>query len=369
MTLVGCDLHSRKQQVAVLDTRTGELVEQELVHEGDAVERFYSALPPPVTIGIETTGYTQWFHALMRQLGHTVVVGEAAKIRAMVVRKTKTDRRDARHLLDLLQHDRFPAVWIPDPDTRDRRALIAPRVRLVRMRTVVKNGLQAIALNQRLALHSALWTQRGLTQLKALALPPHTTRRRDDSLALVAWLTTQIDQLDAHIATVASADPRVQLLLTHPGVGPLTALTTVLVLGPLARFPDSKHVVSYVGLAPAVNASADKQRLGKITKQGNPCSGGCWARPRRSLPGRTTSCGAATSASCIDGAGPRPRSPWPASSSCVSTSCCAIRLTTRNSGAAAGRPDPINSRSPSCNARPDRGPLPKADVPVRAFSR
>jgi transposase len=269
MTLVGCDLHSRKQQVAVLDTRTGELVEQELVHEGDAVERFYCALPPPVTIGIETTGYTQWFHALMHQLGHTVVVGEAAKIRAMVVRKTKTDRRDARHLLDLLQHDRFPAVWIPDPDTRDRRALIAHRVRLVRMRTVVKNGLQAIALNQRLALHSALWTQRGLTHLKALALPPHPTRRRDDSLALLAWLTTRIAQLDAHIATVASADPRVQLLLTHPGVGPLTALTTVLVLGPLARFPDSKPVVSYVGLAPAVTASADKQRLGKITKQGN----------------------------------------------------------------------------------------------------
>ena len=83
MTLVGCDLHSRKQQVAVLDTRTGELLEQELAHDGDAVERFYRALPPPVTIGIETTGYTQWFHALMHQLGHTVVVGEAAKIRAI----------------------------------------------------------------------------------------------------------------------------------------------------------------------------------------------------------------------------------------------------------------------------------------------
>ena len=125
MTLVGCDLHSRKQPVAVLDTRTGEFVERELAHDGDAVERFYRALPPPVTIGIETTGYTQWFHALMHQLGHTVVVDEAAKIRAMVVRKTKTDRRDARHLLDLLQHNRFPAVWIPDPVTRDQRALIA----------------------------------------------------------------------------------------------------------------------------------------------------------------------------------------------------------------------------------------------------
>lgn len=269
MILVGCDLHSRKQQVAVLDTSTGEVLEEELAHDGDAVERFYRALPPPVTIGIETTGYTQWFHALMHRLGHIILVGEAAKIRAMVVRKTKTDRRDARHLLDLLKHDRFPSVWIPDPDMRDLRALVAHRVRLVRMRTMVKNGRQAIALNQRLALRSTLWTLRGLAQLRALALRPHTTRRRDDSLELLAWLTTRIDHLDDQIAAAGEADPRARLLLTHPGVGPLTALTTVLVLGPLARFPDSKHVVSYVGLAPAINASADKQRLGKITKQGN----------------------------------------------------------------------------------------------------
>jgi transposase len=269
MTLVGCDLHSRKQQVAVLDTITGEVLERELAHDGDAVEQFYRALPRPVTIGIETTGYTQWFHALMHRLGHTVLVGEAAKIRAMVVRKTKTDRRDARHLLDLLKHDRFPTVWIPDPGTRDLRALVAHRVRLVRMRTMVKNGLQAIALNQRLALRSMLWTQRGLAQLRALTLPAHTTQRRDDSLELLTWLTVHIDQLDERIATVAADHQHARLLLTHPGVGPLTALTAVLVLGPISRFPDSKHVVSYVGLAPAINASADKQHLGKITKQGS----------------------------------------------------------------------------------------------------
>jgi transposase len=127
MTLVGCDLHSRKQQVAVLDTDTGEVLEQALLHEGDAVERFYGALPRPVTVGIEATGYALWFHALMQKLGHTLLVGEAAKIRAMVVRKTKTDRRDTQHLLDLLKHDRFPTVWMPDPATRDLRGLIAHR--------------------------------------------------------------------------------------------------------------------------------------------------------------------------------------------------------------------------------------------------
>ncbi len=94
MTLVGCDLHSRKQQVAVLDTETGEGLEQELLHEGDAVEHFYRALPRPVTVGIEATGDTLWFHAVMQKLGHARLVGEAAKIRAMMVRKTKTDRGD-----------------------------------------------------------------------------------------------------------------------------------------------------------------------------------------------------------------------------------------------------------------------------------
>ena len=112
--------------------------------------------PAPVTVGIESTGYALWFHELMQHLGHTLLVGEAAKIRAMVVRKTKTDRRDALHLLDLLKHDRFPTVWIPDPATRDLRALVAHRVRLVRMRTMVKNGLHAIALNRRLPSARAL---------------------------------------------------------------------------------------------------------------------------------------------------------------------------------------------------------------------
>ena len=108
MILVGCDLHTRKQQVALLNTDPGELRDQELSHVGADVERCYAALSPPVTVGIESTGYSLWFHALLQRLGHTLLVGEAAKIRARVVRKTKTDRRDARHLRDRLKDNRFP---------------------------------------------------------------------------------------------------------------------------------------------------------------------------------------------------------------------------------------------------------------------
>src|SRR4030095_13109587 len=105
-------------------------------------------LVSPVTVGIESTGSSLWLHALLQRLGHTLLVGEAAKIPAMVVRKIKTDRRDGRPLRDLRSDTRFPVVWIRDPTTRDLRALIKHRLRLVRIRTMVKNGLHAIALNQ-----------------------------------------------------------------------------------------------------------------------------------------------------------------------------------------------------------------------------
>ena len=124
----------------------------------------------------------------------------------MVPRKTKTDRRDAAHLLPWLVADRFPVIGVRDPRLRDRRALVTHRMRLVRIRTMVKNGLHAIALNDRLATGRALFTRRGRAQLQALALPPHLTQRRDQSLELLTWLDEHIGPLDGQIAATAAAD-------------------------------------------------------------------------------------------------------------------------------------------------------------------
>src|SRR5713101_2717305 len=116
MTFVGCDLHTRMQQVAVLDTETGEVSEHQLAPDGMAVEEFYAALPGPVTIGIESTGYATWFHTLIQRLGHTLLVGDAAKIRAMVVRKTESPRarpywNECRGTLDSVRDLLTPRRW------------------------------------------------------------------------------------------------------------------------------------------------------------------------------------------------------------------------------------------------------------------
>src|SRR5450432_3603331 len=219
MMIIGCDLHTRYQQIAMLDTDTGELVERRLEHENGEARAFYSALLGPVRVGIEATGYTHWFEDLLAELGHELWMGDAAKIRASVIRKQKTDARDAAHLLDLLRQDRFPQIWRPSPAERDLRQLVWHRQKL-------------------------LWMF-------------------DELAAATA-------QLDLAVEQAAKSQPLAVRLMTHPGVGPVTSLAFVLIIGPVERFERSKQVVSYLGLNPQEHSSGGKQRLGAISKQGNP---------------------------------------------------------------------------------------------------
>jgi transposase len=113
MKIVGCDLHTRYQQIAMLEQETGEFIERRLEHESGEARAFYAALSGPVRVGIEATGHTRWFERMLAELGHELWIGDAAQIRASVVRKQKTDARDAAHLLELLLSERFPRIWRP----------------------------------------------------------------------------------------------------------------------------------------------------------------------------------------------------------------------------------------------------------------
>jgi transposase len=269
MLIIGCDLHTRTQQIAMLDTETGELVEKRLEHESGEAKRFYEELKEPALVGMESTGYALWFAALLAELGHELVVGDAAKIRAMEPRKQKHDRRDAAHLLNLLVRGDFPRLWLPSVEERDVRVLLEHRHQLVELRTRAKNGLQAIALNYGLARRTRLWTERGQAELQKLPLREGMARRREDLLRLLAQLDSWIHELDQRLKREAEQREEARRLMTHPGVGPLTALGTVLVLGPVERFPDARHVTSYVGLIPQEESSGGRQRFGHLTKQGN----------------------------------------------------------------------------------------------------
>ena len=271
MKIIGCDFHPSYEQIAMLDTDTGELTEHRLLHAGGEAQRFYEALHgQQVRVGMEAEGHSQWFEQLLQRLGHELWIGDAAQIRAMAVRKQKTDPRDARHLLQLLMENRFPRLWVPSWEERDLRQLIVHRVKLVRWRTQVKNQLQALALNQGLQKKGKLWSQTGREELRALPLAPWASRRREDLLRWLEQLEAETQELQQQIAQAAAQREEVVRLMTHPGVGPITGLAFVLTLGPWQRFRRGKEVASYVGLIPCEHSSGGRQRLGHVSKQGSP---------------------------------------------------------------------------------------------------
>jgi len=172
-------------------------------------------------------------------------------------------------LLRLLAEDRFPQIWVPSRAQRDLRQLLIHRHKLVRLRAQVKNGLQHLAMNQGLQQKRHLWSAAGQKLLCALPLQPWASRRREDLLQLLAELDGKITVLDAAVAEVAGQNDGARLLMTQPGVGPITALAFVLTLGDVSHFPRGKQVASYLGLIPREYSSGGQQRLGSISKQGN----------------------------------------------------------------------------------------------------
>ena len=162
MIIIGCDFHTRLQQIAMFDPTTGEITERCLDHENGDVGRFYGTLSSPARVGIEATVSAPWFERILTRFQHELWVGDAAEIRAARVRKQKTDSRDAQHILDLLLTNRFPRIWMPSTAERDLRQLLRHRHKLVCYRTSVMNQLQRLAISQRLCRRRKLWSQVGV---------------------------------------------------------------------------------------------------------------------------------------------------------------------------------------------------------------
>jgi transposase len=270
MKIIGCDLHAAQQSIAMVDCDTGEITRKTLKHEGDTVRDFYGGLTGPAVVGIEATGSMRWFLSLMEELGITCRVGHPTAIRKAETRRQKHDRRDAELLMELLIDQRFPTIWMPSSDLREVRTLLRHRQLWVTMRTRVQNGLQAIALSHGVQRGATLWSEAGQRALEGLPLLPHAADRRAALQALYRDLHEEIRRLDGRVQACVQARASAQRLMTHPGVGPITALATDVFLGDPTRFRHGKALASYVGIIPREYSSGRRQRLGSLSKQGNP---------------------------------------------------------------------------------------------------
>jgi len=267
---IGVDFHARQQTICYLTTEDGEVLTHELKHQDkNEVRAFYGQFSGQVIVGLEASGYSPWFEQMLESLGHEVWLGDATEIRRRARWRQKNDRRDAELILDLMVHDEFPRLHRPTVASSEILRMLRYRQKLVKMRTIAKNSVQALALQSGLSLRTKLFTKAGKQELDTAVMSPVMEQQRDQWLTLLETLDERILETMVWLKQQSQGDERISRLRTHPGIGLLTSLALVHTLWPVSRFRNQRKVTAYAGLEPMERSSAERKHFLGISKAGS----------------------------------------------------------------------------------------------------
>ncbi len=268
MDTIGLDLHKRESQLCI-GHDDGTVEERRIV---TSRERFTAVVGgrPRARILLEASTESEWVARHLEQLGHEVIVADPnfAAMYATRSRRTKTDRRDARTLMEACRLGAYRPAYRLSDARRHVRAELAVREALVRTRTryialakalVRRDGLRVAASESHLV----------GARIAALELSDALRQELAPLFALLAPLTAQIGQADDRIAALTAADPAVALLTTAPTIGPITAAAIVATIDDVMRFRSAHHFEAFLGVVPSERSSGEQRRVGRITKAGN----------------------------------------------------------------------------------------------------
>jgi transposase len=267
MRTVALDVHKRFAEVAVHEDgalrRLGRI-------ETAQLRTFAQSLSSQDHVVLESTAMTWAIAELLAEHAGRVTVSNPMRTRAIASAKVKTDKIDAKVLAQLGAADFLPEVWAPDEVTRALRRRVAHRCSLVRQRTRLRNQVHAVlARNLIDAPVTDVFGRGGRRWLAGVALPVHEREQVDSNLRLHDALDVEVQLVERQLAEQALARDDVRHLMTIPGVGAITALALVAVIGDVTRFPSPRHLVGYLGLDPRVRQSGEKAaRHGHISRAG-----------------------------------------------------------------------------------------------------
>ncbi len=219
---------------------------------------------------VEATSTYRWFYDLISPFG-TVLLAHPSQLRALVHRRSKTDRLDAQLLANLLRINQIPLAYIPSDEYQMLREVTRHRAHMVRGLSSIKICLRAtIARHNITPIYKCPFGPRGLYWFSRLDLGLVDNGVRDELLGRFQHYSAEIERIDQNLKGLAASYPQTEVLTELHGIGLYSALVIVAEIGDVERFRRAKQVAAYAGLTTRVFQSGDSCYRGHISKQGSP---------------------------------------------------------------------------------------------------
>jgi transposase len=269
-TYAGIDYH-KKFSVVTLGDKDGKVLKTERVpNDRQSVTQFFQQFPGLICTVESCRGY-EWFVELLQSMGLTVHLCHPYAVKLISQSRCKTDKIDSKILMELLAKGFLPTCYQPTSDERALRERLRWRMQLMRNGTRIKVRIHCLLDKENLGVvGSQLFDGRGRKHLSEVKLASPTRRQLlTEHIQLLNYLEKMLKKTDAELEDFAKQSDGAKLLMTIPGVGPLSALVIMAELGDVKRFKRSAQVVAFAGLAPSIYSSAEVRHTGAITKQGS----------------------------------------------------------------------------------------------------
>lgn len=272
MLYCGLDIASPSSYVFIADRMGRRIASGEVATDRTALtQRLRPHLRGGLSIAIEAGNQSAWIYSLLVELGATVTVVNPRKVRAIAESRRKTDRVDAQKLCELLRIDGLPEpVHMPSREARALRGLLVARRQLIGARTRLCNTVRGMLRQEGIAL-----PMRGLNTYvawKRLLAAGYEAEQLPVILAAYfesfKSLTISIQAINRELAEYERRDERNARVQTMPKVGRIASLTLLAAVDDIRRFPNSRKLIGYSGLAPTVRSSGERTQYGSISREG-----------------------------------------------------------------------------------------------------
>jgi transposase len=268
-TTVAVDLAKTVFELALANAQWRVVGRQRLNRAGFA--RFLAETAPTHVV-MEACGTAHYWGRIAQQHGHRVTLVPPGYVRPYV-RRNKTDRADAEAILEAVRSGQMPTVAVKRVEQQALVALHRIREQWMTTRTARINTLRGILREQGILLpagaRAAVKSLVAVLEQAATVLPSHLRQVLTSVHEEVRAIEGRIAALERELETLAEQDPVVTRLRTVPGIGLLTATALVGTVGHIHAFARAPQFARWLGLTPREHSSAERRRLGGISKRGD----------------------------------------------------------------------------------------------------